>query len=322
METAALLLTRPKGRSVPMTGEAAKRANEYLQARPADTVLVPPEPVMTGPPAATIPIPGVLAGQHPPWLHKPSDVSLPGSGPSAVPVSKSDDPSSLPVGAVAPPPIPPPTFLPPPSGELETLLKNEIDRRFAEMAKSRADSPEAPDVNARVASAMHDLEAKWTALLDARLRDASDASSRAVVGVQSDLASRIAAVEARPVLSPSDLAAEAEQKVQGTTETKFQALEEKVQATTQARFRALEETVEAGAEARFEALRAKVEDSVRASGEMWASRLRDELRQAVDDLKAQATHDEEEMRAALVAQIDLELREASEQGTVLREEIE
>jgi len=55
---------------------------------------------------------------------------------------------------------------------------------------------------------------------------------------------------------------------------------------------------------------------------MWASRLRDELRQAVDDLKAQATHDEEEMRAALVAQIDLELREASEQGTVLREEIE
>ncbi|MGD1099481.1 MAG: hypothetical protein ABR888_03960 [Thermoplasmata archaeon] len=337
METAALLLTRPKGRSVPMTGEAAKRANEYLQARPADTVLVPPEPVMTGPPAATIPIPGVLAGQHPPWLHKPSDVSLPGSGPSAVPVSKSDDPSSLPVGAVAPPPIPPPTFLPPPSGELETLLKNEIDRRFAEMAKSRADSPEAPDVNARVASAMHDLEAKWTALLDARLRDASDASSRAVVGVQSDLASRIAAVEARPVLSPSDLAAEAEQKVQGTTETKFQALEEKVhgtaqsryqaleekvQASTQARFRALEETVEAGAEARFEALRAKVEDSVRASGEMWASRLRDELRQAVDDLKAQATHDEEEMRAALVAQIDLELREASEQGTVLREEIE
>ncbi len=55
---------------------------------------------------------------------------------------------------------------------------------------------------------------------------------------------------------------------------------------------------------------------------MWASRLRDELRQSVDDLRAQATHDEEEMRAALVAQIDLELREAQEQGTVLREEIE
>src|SRR5208283_1276047 len=62
--------------------------------------------------------------------------------------------------------------------------------------------------------------------------------------------------------------------------------------------------------------------SLRESGEMWASRLRDELRQSVDDLKAQATHDEEEMRAALVAQIDLELREAQEQGTVLREEIE
>lgn len=296
METAALLLTRPKGRSVPMTGEAAKRANEYLQARPADSILLPPEPGASLPPVAPPPAPGTLAGQHPPWLHKPPEVTLPPPGPVAVPMSTSDDPSSLPAGAVPPPPPPPGAAAgaalpaPPPTGELETLLKNEIDRRFAELAKSR--QAEGPDVNARLAAATLDLETKWTALLDTRVHAASESAAGAVLAVQSDLASRIAAIEARPVVSPSDVATEAEEKVRVANEAKFQAVAEKVQ------------------------------ESVRTAGEMWASRLRDELRQSVDELKAQATHDEEEMRAALVAQIDLELREAQEQGTVLREEIE
>jgi hypothetical protein len=353
METAALLLTRPKGRSVPMTGEAAKRANEYLQARPSETVLLPAEPMPTLPPAPSLTVPGPLGGQHPPWLHKPSEVTLPPSGPAAVPVSTSEDPFTLPPGAI-PPPAPGPSPLPAAlsSGELDALLKNEIDRRFAELARSRPASSDAADVNARLTSAMRDLETKWTALLDARVRETSEASARAVVGVQTDLTSRLAAIEARPVVSPSDVAAEAEQKVQGTTETKIQALEEKVhgtteakiqalaekvqatteakiqalaekvQATTEARFQAFAEKVQAATETRFRSLEEKVEGSLRESGEMWASRLRDELRQSVDDLKVQATHDEEEMRAALVAQIDLELREAQEQGTVLREEIE
>jgi len=353
METAALLLTRPKGRSVSMTGEAAKRANEYLQARPSETVLLPAEPMPTLPPAASTSVPGPLGGQHPPWLHKPSEVTLPPSGPAAVPVSTSEDPSTLPPGAVPPPP---PGSSPPASapsgGELDVLLKNEIDRRFAELAKGRPTSSDAADVNARVTNAMRELEAKWTALLDARVREATEANARAVVGVQTDLTSRLAAIEARPVVSPSDVAAEAEQKIQGTTETKIQALEEKVhgtteakiqalaervqdstaakiqalaekvESTTEARFQALAEKVETTTETRFRSLEEKVDGSLRESGEMWASRLRDELRQSVDDLKAQATHDEEEMRAALVAQIDLELREAQEQGTVLREEIE
>jgi hypothetical protein len=353
METAALLLTRPKGRSVPMTGEAAKRANEYLQARPSETVVLPPEPMPTLPRAPSVPVTGPLGGQHPPWLHKPSEVTLPPSGPSAVPVSTSEDPSTLPAGAVPPSPTGPGlSSLPTSSGELEALLKNEIDRRFAELVKSSPASSEAGDANARFAGAMRELESKWTALLDARVREASEASTRAVTGVQTDLTSRLAAIEARPVVSPSDVAAEAEQRVQGTTETKIQALEEKVHGTTEAkiqalaeqvqsatearvealaeklqtttdeRFQALAEKVQGATDTRFRALEEKVEGSARESGEMWASRLRDELRQSVDELRAQATHDEEEMRAALVAQIDLELREAQEQGTVLREEIE
>ena len=293
METAALLLTRPKGRSVPMTGEAAKRANEYLQARPGEDVLLPPEPVASlG--SATSPAPGTLAGRHPPWLHKPPEIALPPSGPVAVPISTSDDPSALPPGtnpapaprATGPPPPPPP----PSNAELEHRLTGEIDRRFAELAKSRP--PEGADTKALLASAMLDLEAKWTALVEARMHETADKAARAMLAVQTDLASRIAAIESRPVVSPSDVATQAEQKVLDATDSKFKEISEKVDA------------------------------SVRSSGEMWASRLREELHQSVDELKAQASHDEEEMRAALVAQIDLELREAQEQGTVLREEIE
>ena len=296
METAALLLTRPKGRSVPMTGEAAKRANEYLQARPSESVLLPPEPVVAMPTPSAPPPPGSLTGQVPPWLHKLPDVAVPSTGTSGVPVSKSDDPSTLPPG---PPPTTsgPATGLPPPpppaaAGELEGLLKSEIDRRFTDLAKSRPPTVDMSEVNARLANLTKELEAKWTMIFETRVKELSDASARAVTAVQTDLTSRLAGIEARPVVSPSDVAAEAEQKVLDAHDAKFRELSEKVDQT------------------------------VRTSSEMWATRLRDELHQSVEDLRAQQTHDEEEMRAALVAQIDLELREAQEQGTVIREEIE
>ena len=290
METAALLLTRPKGRGAPLTGEAAKRANEYLQAKPGETILVPPEPV---PPIASSPASpsGVMSSHHPPWLSKPPEVEVPSSGTPGVPVSTSDDPSVL--------PPPPPTSSPPsaassaPSNpDLEATLRGEIDRRFSEIAKGRSSGVDASEFNARLASATREMEAKWTATLETRLRESMESAARADAALKADLASRLAAVEARPVVSPSDVATEAEQKVMSANDAKFQALAQ------------------------------KAEESSRAVGEMWASRLRDELRQSVEDLRAQATHDEEEMRAALVAQIDLELREAQEQGTVLREEIE
>jgi len=294
METAALLLTRPKGRSVPMTGEAAKRANEYLQARPGDTVLLPAEPVPVLPSTPPVPAPGSLAGQHPPWLHRPTEIALPPSGSVAVPVSTSDDPSTLPAGAAKP--TPPSAVTPAPgtpgNEELETILRTEIDRRFAEIALRPSAAPATPDVAPQIARATADLEAKWNLLLETRVKEAADSAARALLALQGDLASRLAVVEARPVVSPAEVASEAEQKLRDPIDAKFQSLS------------------------------TKVDESVRASGEMWASRLRDELRQSVDDLRAQANHDEEEMRAALVAQIDLELREAHEQGTALREEIE
>jgi len=295
METAALLLTRPKGRSVPMTGEAAKRANEYLQARPSDTVLLPPEPVPSLPPSIpSSSAPGTLAGQHPPWLHRPADIAVPSSGTPGVPMSTSDDPSALPAGSLPPTGAAPLTGTPPPPppGELETLLKSEIDRRFAELAKIGPSTPDSGEISARISAATREMDARWSVLLETRVREASETAARAILSAQADLSSRITGIEARPIVSPSDVASQAEQKLRAATDVKFQELSEKVQ------------------------------ESVHSAGEMWASRLREELHQSVDELKAQATHDEEEMRAALVAQIDLELREAQEQGTAIREEIE
>ncbi|HTT45046.1 MAG TPA: hypothetical protein VMH38_03395 [Thermoplasmata archaeon] len=293
METAALLLTRPKGRAVPMTSEAAKRANEYLQARPAEGTLLPAEPVASFTSAPPVSSGDLLAGQHPPWLHKPPEVNLPASAAVGVPVSTSDDPSALPPGAVSAPPPPGPSAPTSPApAELEAMMKAEIDRRFADLSKTRPAGADPSDLMNRFASATRELEAKWSTLLDTRLREFSDASSKAVLALQSDISSRLAAIEARPVVSPSDIATEAEQKVMEAHDARFRTVTEKVQS------------------------------EIRAQGEMWAARVRDELKQSVDALRAQATHDEEEMRAALVAQIDLELREAQEQGTSLREEIE
>ncbi|HYB77899.1 MAG TPA: hypothetical protein VEE83_04360, partial [Thermoplasmata archaeon] len=95
METAALLLSRPKGRSVPMSGETAKRVNEYMAAKPPEGAS-PPAPAAE--PVATSPLPpstemATGAPALPPWLKGPAEVAVPPPGPVAVPVSVSDDPS-------------------------------------------------------------------------------------------------------------------------------------------------------------------------------------------------------------------------------------
>ncbi|HZY71201.1 MAG TPA: hypothetical protein VFF67_09535 [Thermoplasmata archaeon] len=112
MESAALLLQKSRGRHVPVSKEAAKRAQEYLQAR-----VTAPEPVDDPPEEAVVAVPDALgavaATGKPPspipsWLQRATDNPLPGTRPEkaeAVPVSISDDPSLL----KAPPPAALPT---------------------------------------------------------------------------------------------------------------------------------------------------------------------------------------------------------------------
>ncbi len=412
METAALLQSRPKGRSVPMSGEAAKRASEYLKARPAEATPVHEVP------AAPAPSPAVpsVATQLPAWLQRPPDVVEPTSPTPGVPVSTSDDPSLRPA---APPPPPSPVAGPVaagpaiPDAELESRLRPVIDRRFEELAKaSPIPTTDAAVMDARLGAIAKELEAKWSLAIETRAREASDSASRALLALRDDLTSRlvavevrpssspdvvadevtkrlrswvdqrlgdletrastlpktvaesvtaqlkteleprIAAVEARPVLSAEEMVAEAAQQVEETLGPRVTAIEsrptpspdelaasaaDKIQGAIEPRLTAIErrpvftadsvveETVKrvrASVDAHLAVVDEKVRSSVQTVAEAWAERLREELKRSADELGAHSAKAEEELRTALVAQIDLEVRELKEQGTALREEVE
>jgi hypothetical protein len=283
METAALLLARPRGRTVPTTGEVAKRANEYLQAQPSSPLGRPSEPPLAPAPAPlppSVPAPG----QHPPWLQRPAEIQVPPAGPVAVPVSVSDDPSaraavSLPPAPSASPLIPAP--VPPPSSELEGWVKGLVDRRVEELERSQ---PPAADPSL--------FEGKIALLVDQRLRESAAQSTQAVQDLRSDLASRVAAVEARPVVDPAGILEQVGRQIQSK----------------------LDPAVAQAADA--------LKQSVQSSSELWAERLREELRQNVNELNARSVRAEEELRTALVAQLDLELAETKDQASALREEVQ
>lgn len=294
METAALLLARPKGRSVPMTGEAVKRANEYLQAPAVASVARSPS-AMAAAEAEVEASAGPVPSHHPPWLQRPADIALPPSVPMNVPVSLSDDnsihPSNAAPAPARPAPAPPAAAAALPAvassvpaisdAELEARVRRSVDQRLAEQPKPTLDPAEAARRDARLLAA-----------IDAKAREATEQSARAILGLQSDVSSRIAAVEARPVLDPGTVSAQVERNLHAQIDPALAALAEKAQV------------------------------EVRTATEAWAERLREELRGAVADLKATTLHGEDELRAALAAQLEVELAETKEQGTALREEIE
>ena len=284
METAALLLTRPKGRSIPMSGETARRANEYIQAQPS--MPVPPRaevPSLTDAPGR-----GPVPPQLPPWLQPPPGVQTPSPAPTTVPVSVHDDPSTRPapitngtpsVPVPAPPaaPVAPPA--PPPVDE--DHLQHLIDRKVDELARALPASPDPAQ-----------LEARLLTTFDGQLKESAEQSTQAVKRLENALGARLATLETRPTLDPAALLEQLDRKTQGKLDTALTQLDEKLR------------------------------QSVQASGERWAERFREELRHEVEELKARSLRGEEELRAALAAQLDLELAETKEHGTALREEVE
>ncbi|MGI0155825.1 MAG: hypothetical protein ACREDE_06795, partial [Thermoplasmata archaeon] len=322
MESAALLLARPRGRSIPMTGEAAKRANLYLQARPepeAAAALAAPRPSALSDAGASALAAG--ASQVPPWLQRAPEVEVPAPGPVAVPVSVSDDPSTLPTGSTAPVPLPareaanatPPSAVPslpstaptptvpvptapPPVPTLsmdgENRLRGYVDQRVRELTAILPPPTDPKTLDARLNAASLDAESRSSATLDRRLREHVEAQSRALAGVQADLASRLAAVEARPIVPPNAATAEVARQLRESVDPKLADLLERSRS------------------------------AMKSSADALAVQLRSELAGSIDEMRMRATKSEEELRAALVAQMDIELREAKEQGTALREEIE
>ncbi len=303
MESAALLLAKPRGRSIPMSGEAAKRANQYLQAHPdpeAPAVAAPAAP-LSGPTEAAAP----TVSQVPPWLQRPPEVALPPPGPVAVPVSVSDDPSTLPSGAVAPAPLAAPdAAVPPPpplagvapsavaAPETEARLRSYVDQRVREVTALIPPPPDAKALETRVAAAQLDSESRANATLERKLRESTDAQNRALAVVQADVISRLAVLEARPVVAPGAVPDEVNRLMREIVEPRLGELFERSQATIQ------------------------------TSVDQVASAVRSEIADSIEEIRLRGAKSEEELRAALVAQMDIELREAKDQGVALREEIE
>ena len=328
METAALLLARPRGKTVNVSGEMAKRANEYLEAKPGESPLVtappvvptpaPAAPTRTAPPAAaptpaagaptvppTAPVaPSLLATPPaapppasatgaagvPQWLRGPTQVTLPPETPGTVPVSTSDD-TSLRGAAPRPAPLAPrPTSVAPaaPGGAAPPVT----GRPPAAAAPTVPSSADRGLLDARLSLATRDLERRWAVTLDARLREVGEASARAAEAVRTDLAARLTALEARPAAAAANLGPEVEAQVAAKVDPKIAEIEH------------------------------RVSEAVKSTAEGWAERFRRDLKEAAEELAARSAKSEEDLRAALVAQLDLELLEAKEQGQALREEVE
>jgi hypothetical protein len=305
METAALLLARPRGRTVTGSGEAAKRANLYVKARPdGDRGGLSGPPSGGGRPADTLP---AATSQLPPWLMRSVDVTLPPPGDVAVPVSIQSDPSLLkgvaspvPSGpspsapVVASPPVEP-TALPTPAPGPAIVPAPSVAPAWAGPPPPVvAPAPPAASVSAGpdVRSAVEASEAKLRAAFDARLQEVGENTARLLAQSRTETAARLSALEARPAASPDSVAREVERAVHQSTDPRL-------------------------AEIPNEVLRA-----VKAASDAWVASFKADLERITSEMAARSARTEEELRAALVAQLDLELAETREQGSALREAIE
>jgi hypothetical protein len=333
METAALLLSRPRGKTVTATGEMAKRANEYLEAHPAEGLLlsapaapVPraPAPAPVPPAAGTVPAgpslpaaeaaaapvaapgtapvpPGAAGGRTdalPQWLRGPPEIAVSPTEPTSVPVSTSDDPSLLRAAAPAAP-APAPASVPgrpvPPVGA--TLPGPASHGPFTMRPGERISAvvPTAADrgvLDARLSLAVRDLERRWNLALEARLKESADAARGAADAVRAELEARLQALESRPTVTAGAFAPEVEAQVAAKVDPKIAEID------------------------------TRVSEAIRSTAEGWAERFRRDLKEASEELGARSAKSEEDLRAALVAQLDLELLEAKEQQTALREQVE
>ncbi len=167
-----------------------------------------------------------------------------------------------------------------------------MDQRYRDLAATIPPPPDPKSLDSRLTALTLDLDAKNAATLERRLRELADAETRALAAVRADLASRLAAVEARPVVPPNAPTDEVAEQVRRSLDPKLTEIAERSRTSAQ---QATDQAV---------------------------TLLRGELTRAVDELRLRAAKGEEELRAALVAQMEVQVQEAKEQGTSLREEIE
>ena len=189
MESAAMLLQRSRGRHVPVTGETAKRAQEYLQARlPENEVRAPAsEPVL-----APVLSAAVGGGQVPPWLQRAGESPAPPAapaGPEVVPVSTSDDPSLL--KSPAPAPLPPVVARPVAPSIDPVALRLQIEKDVLMLLEERLASLRKSAPPPSPATALDDaLKAELDARIETRI-------ANAVMGLNAEVSRNLESALAR-----------------------------------------------------------------------------------------------------------------------------
>ncbi|HLY77041.1 MAG TPA: hypothetical protein VKT21_04080, partial [Thermoplasmata archaeon] len=356
MESTALLLQRPRGRRLELSPELSRRAQEYLQAhageepseetRPAET---PPSLVVSGPEP-------LHAGQLPPWLQRggsPPPGTVRTDKVEVVPISGKDDPSLQ--KAPAPSSLPAAPVTAPEAGALRRQIEADLMRYLDERLSSVNPVPPA----AWTKALEDQLVDRFNAVVEARLRtipppvasppvdssrtdaalqerlkpalaDQAARQAEALKEVRASMEQRFgtwAAVQQQALSSLTDRllarTAELEARLGQDASTRITQSEERIQGDLRTILgQELDQGVRTLIDPKMTEIRTRVEESLRQSVEEIRSHLRDSLNQALTDVKQRAQASEEDLRGALVAQLDLHLREAQDRDESQRKELE
>ncbi len=179
MESAALLLQKPRGRRLDLSADLSRRAQEYVRAHAGGETAEENEAPPVAVPAPLVEPDPHVAGQPPPWLQRPG-----GPVPAAVqrtarvevvPVSVKDDPSLL--------------RTPEPARREPASAANRLPRP----AESFPMSPFPPEFEARL---KRQIEADLVRFVDERLSGATTAATaQSTRAVEDRIGARISSLE-------------------------------------------------------------------------------------------------------------------------------
>jgi hypothetical protein len=349
MESAALLLQRPRGRQVPMSTETARRANEYLRVR-ADDIPAELRADRSVAPAAAASMP--LTGQLPPWLQRGGEPAAPARTDrvEVIPVPIADDPSLRPSEpapaerAVAPAPVPVeserrPVTGPIPSPDLASLRK-EIERDLVRYVDERTSAfrdqlassgafpsdgriPPAVDerlkafateVDRQIQRALADVDTRYTQRLQAALNSTTTTQATQAESLRTSIERRLAdTVERENAIVL---------KIQEEIGHRLAALDERVTTFATSIEREVDRQMHGVYEPRIQEVSDALKAAVKTSGDLLGAQLRTDVARSIEDLKVQSARTEQELRTTLSAQFDVEIRALADHETALREQVE
>jgi hypothetical protein len=359
MESAALLLRRPRGRRVDMPADASRRAQEYLHAPSApEAVAVEAASEPEGVLAESFPSP--TADQSPPWLQR----SAPGGAPvlarasrvESVPVSVKDDPSLLPKAEPAPaePPGAPAApvaidsqqlrrsieadllkyvdervsgVTPDPSAPWMRSLEDRLTQRFCSTVEERlAQIPPPPppgptmdQVDALVGERIKTAYADVSAQRAESLRELRSSIDRRFAEFSEQHQQSLSSLTERLLARTAEFEARLGQEQTVAIGKTEERMRGELRAVLDAEF---ERGLRTMLDPRLDELRQRVDERVKASADAVRADLAGTFDRAIQEVRARAQTTEENLRGGLVAQLDLHLREAADREQAARTEIE